>query len=141
MEVATDNIVGGQSLNSQKTIQNTTSSGLNFYFILKGTVRLESIVEVQQITRWPLEYQKWHILRTKKIIKYVVGTLTDDEFVGHRELIKFNMLQNERNQVLGKNNLDSDNVQFPYSAVTILWLYTDMWRRLRNTNSTSSHIQ
>jgi len=51
MEVATDNIVGGQSLNSQKTTQNTTSSGLNFYFILKGTVRLESIVEVQQITR------------------------------------------------------------------------------------------
>jgi hypothetical protein len=53
---------------------------------MAGLVKLNTIVNVSQINRYPIGHSKWEVKRTKTKIKYSLVVLTQGQFFGHEEV-------------------------------------------------------
>lgn len=58
-----------------------------FYIIRDGKAESETVIEMEQNLKYPIDADSWEIRRTTKIIKYSIRKLEKSDYFGHEEIL------------------------------------------------------
>jgi len=58
-----------------------------FYMIRKGSVQVETIIDIDEYNRYPIDIKTWEIVKTTKRIRYKIEELGKAQIFGHNELV------------------------------------------------------
>lgn len=58
-----------------------------FYIMKRGSVLMETIIEIDDYNRYPIGIKTWEVVKTTQLIKYKVEELHERDIFGHQEIL------------------------------------------------------